>query len=68
MTCKCQVCEIYREFEKNIVGLTEEQTTFFTRLYENYVYTSEDLSYFKSIHEGKWPSGKIILERALERY
>lgn len=68
MTCKCQVCETHREFEKNIVGLTEEQTAFFKQLYDDYVYMSEDLAYFTSIFEGKWPNGKTILEKCLERY
>lgn len=57
--CECEVCTRLKHY--NEIGVPEEVVDYILEL-------EMDRDYMKAIFDGSWPSGKQLLERALEKY
>ena len=53
---------------KIINGSEAERLEVYNEMFERIELAETDLSYFKAIMDGTWPSGKQLLELALEKY
>ena len=67
--CNCQTCKDLRRWKSVIIqGSESERLEVYDEMFERIELAETDLSYFKAIMDGTWPSGKQLLELALEKY
>ena len=59
MSCKCRVCVRDREWKRQ--GVPDE-------VLDHIAHLEMHEGYHNSLMEGKWPSGKKILQKALDKY
>lgn len=57
--CNCETCVRFRYYRE--IGIPDDIREYIMEL-------EMDVEYFKAILSGSWPSGKEIVERALEKY
>lgn len=58
-----------RRWKSGIIeGSESERLEVYNEMFERIELAETDLSYFKAIMDGTWPSGKQLLELALEKY
>mgnify|MGYP001612231338 CR=1 FL=1 len=66
--CNCDLCIRLRSVQEHIKALPEDKQEYFENLVDCMLDIEFDNDYYKAIFSGKWPSGKEVLERALEKY
>lgn len=67
VSCECRVCEYGRLFQKNLDELSDSQREFWLDMYDNLAFAEDEVAYYKSILDGKWPNARGILQHALTK-
>lgn len=65
--CSCEWCMIDHPFYKKMKSfLPSEDFKIFDKIFDENFHNGEDLSYYKCIMDGSWPSSVEILKNALD--
>ena len=68
MACNCQVCQDLRRWRSKIHSdVREDREEVFQEMFGRIKDAETDLSYYKAILNGEWPSAETILEHALTK-
>lgn len=69
MSCKCQVCQDISRWKDGLLhGDNVLRLKIFSEMFERIEDAETTVSYFRAIHRGEWPNGKVILEHSLKNY
>jgi hypothetical protein len=56
MTCACATCAHYAVFKDHMQRIPEGSRAFLAELYDDLMHTQMDLSFYRSIADGTWPT------------